>query len=147
MCHRCLRLIFVLIPSALLVACFTSPYEVSPPSDVAAKVREATPLGASARTTIAICYNGVSDTPAEVMEQAREACPHGGGGSPDVVYDFRAPTDMVLDIDLAGSTFDTKIYIYRENLKLVACNDDFYSDYTSLLENVVLITRALLDHA
>ncbi len=37
-----------------------------------------------------------------------------------------------------GSAYDTKIYVYDENLAMVACNDDFYSDYTSRLENVPL---------
>ena len=45
---------------------------------MAVKVLEATPSTAPARATIAICYNGLSDSPAEVMEQAREACPYGG---------------------------------------------------------------------
>ena len=76
--YHCPRLIIALILSAILAACFTSPYSVSPPSDVAVRVWEATPIGGPARTTIAVCYNGLGDSPAEVMEQAREACPNGG---------------------------------------------------------------------
>ena len=76
--NRSHRLILCLLLPASLAACFTSPYQVAPPSDVAIQVQEATPASGPARTTIAICYNGFTDTPAEVMAQAREVCPHGG---------------------------------------------------------------------
>jgi hypothetical protein len=55
-----------------------------------------------------------------------EACPYTGSTSPDVVYGLIAAEDMAVDVDLCGSSYDTKLYIYDEGLGLVACNDDFY---------------------
>ena len=67
-----------------------------------------------------------------------EACPYTGSTSPDVVYRLAPQTDTMVDIDMFGSTYDTKIYVYREDLILVACNDDFYPDYVSKIEAVLL---------
>ncbi len=46
-------------------------------------------------------------------------------------------------IDLCGSSYDTKLYVYDADLNLVACNDDAYFGspcgvYVSALENVAL---------
>ena len=60
-----------------------------------------------------------------------EVCPYSGSTAPDVVYMFTAPANLYLTIDLYGSSYDTKVYVYDETLALVACNDDFYDDYTS----------------
>ena len=68
-----------------------------------------------------------------------EACPYTGSTSPDVVYVYTPPMERVLTIDLYGSAYDTKIYVYDEFLVLVACNDDFYPNYVSKLENVALV--------
>ena len=68
-----------------------------------------------------------------------EVCPYDGSTSPDVVYTFTPMADIAVDIDMLGSTYDTKIYVYDESLTLVACNDDFYPDYVSKLENVLLV--------
>ncbi len=46
----------------------------------------------------------------------------------------------MIGVDLFGSEFDTKIYIYDEEMNVVACNDDFYDDYVSRLEWVELST-------
>ncbi len=67
-----------------------------------------------------------------------EACPYTQSTSPDVVYTFVSSQDAVVDIDMFGSGYDTKIYVYDENLELVACNDDFYPDYTSKIEFLAL---------
>jgi hypothetical protein len=67
-----------------------------------------------------------------------EMCPYGGSDSPDVVYTVAPAADMAVDIDLFGSTYDTKVYVYDQNMTLIACNDDFYPDYTSKLENLPL---------
>jgi hypothetical protein len=71
-----------------------------------------------------------------------EACPYTFSDSPDVVYTFTVEYDSNWDVDLCGSSYDTKVYIYDENLGLVACNDDFYTGepcgiYVSKIENVV----------
>ncbi|MEZ4386599.1 MAG: hypothetical protein R3D98_03310 [Candidatus Krumholzibacteriia bacterium] len=68
-----------------------------------------------------------------------EACPYTLSTSPDAVYRLAPPTSVSVDIDMLGSTYDTKIYVYDEGLGLVACNDDFYPDYVSKLENVPLV--------
>jgi hypothetical protein len=68
-----------------------------------------------------------------------EICPYSGSTSPDVVYTFTPSVSTGITVDMFGSAYDTKIYIYDQSLNLVACNDDFYSDYTSRLENVGVI--------
>ena len=65
-----------------------------------------------------------------------EVCPYTGSISPDVVYTFTPDADEGVNVDMLGSAYDTKIYIYDQNLVLIACNDDYYPDYTSRLENV-----------
>ncbi|HOX27021.1 MAG TPA: hypothetical protein PLL30_14980 [Candidatus Krumholzibacteria bacterium] len=65
-----------------------------------------------------------------------EVCPYGGLTAPDVVYTFTPAASISITVDLYGSSYDTKIYLYDEDLELVACNDDYYSDWTSRLENV-----------
>ncbi len=70
-----------------------------------------------------------------------EACPYPDSVAPDVVYSYTPPQDLMVTIDLAGSAYDTKIYVYDENLELVACNDDFHADYTSRIDRVALASR------
>lgn len=65
-----------------------------------------------------------------------EVCPYDAPGSPDVVYSYVPPSDQLLTVDMLGSAYDTKIYIYDEFSNLVACNDDYYGDYVSKLEEV-----------
>ena len=73
-----------------------------------------------------------------------EACPYTGSTSPDVVYSLTPAADMFVDVDLCGSAYDTKVYMYDEGLNLIACNDDFYFDdvcgtYVSKLEGVAVM--------
>ena len=70
------------------------------------------------------------------LDDYDEVCPYPGSTAPDVVYTFVPEWDTVADVDLWGSTYDTKVYVYDENLALVACNDDFYPDYVSKIENL-----------
>ncbi len=67
-----------------------------------------------------------------------EVCPYDGSTAPDVVYTATPAGDMVVTIDLFGSAYDTKLYVYDRDLNLVACNDDYYPDYTSRLEDLFL---------
>ena len=69
-----------------------------------------------------------------------EECPYTGSTSPDVVYTFTAAADMALNIDLLGSAYDTKLYVYDEALALVACNDDAHPDYTSMIEEMPVLS-------
>ena len=67
-----------------------------------------------------------------------EECPY-DSMSPDVVYSFVPQDDVVINVDLCGSSYDTKTYIYDPDLNLIACNDDFYFDddcgeYVSFIE-------------
>jgi hypothetical protein len=89
-------------------------------------------------TMISLPYSG-SGTTAGYSDDYDEVCPYSMSTSPDVVYAATPAADMAVNIDLLGSTYDTKVYVYDENLALVACNDDFYPDYVSKLENVALM--------
>ncbi len=64
-----------------------------------------------------------------------EACPYTGSTSPDVVYSYTPSSDQTIDIDLGGSYYDTKVYVYEDNCvpPYYACNDDYYPDYTSAI--------------
>lgn len=70
-----------------------------------------------------------------------EICPYTYSGAPDVVYRFVAEEPQSLDLDMCGSSYDTKIYVYDEDLALLDCNDDFYNDdvcgqFTSKIEDL-----------
>jgi hypothetical protein len=64
-----------------------------------------------------------------------EVCPYADSTAPDVVYSLAFDREYILDIDMAGSSYDTKIYLYDQSFQLVACNDDFYPDYTSRIDD------------
>ncbi len=71
------------------------------------------------------------------------ACPYSDSTSPDVVYSYQPLEDAVISVDLCGSGYDTKTYIFDESGNLVACNDDFYFDdtcgvYVSMIEEAYL---------
>ena len=77
------------------------------------------------------------------FDDYEETCPYSGSVAPDVVYAFTPWANMAVDIDLCGSSFDTKLYVYDDGLNLVACNDDFYFGepcglYVSRLDCVLL---------
>jgi hypothetical protein len=62
-------------------------------------------------------------------------CPY-SSTSPDVVYSYTPGADEVIDIDMLGSSYDTKIWVYEDNCvtgNLIACNDDYYPDYVSAI--------------
>jgi hypothetical protein len=71
-----------------------------------------------------------------------EVCPF-DSMAPDVVYAYTPLSEEIVIIDLCGSAFDTKVYVYDEDMHVVACNDDYYSgepcgDYRSKIDGVVL---------
>jgi len=86
-----------------------------------------------------------SGTTAGYTDVYDEVCPYTGSISPDVVYSFTSATTIYpVMIDLCGSSYDTKVYVYDESLTLVACNDDYYTgdpcgQYVSLLEDVEFV--------
>ncbi|MEZ4386836.1 MAG: hypothetical protein R3D98_04545 [Candidatus Krumholzibacteriia bacterium] len=55
-----------------------------------------------------------------------------------MVYVLSPDTSLDLTLDMAGSSYDTKIWIWDTNLDLIACNDDYYPDYTSRIDVVHL---------
>jgi hypothetical protein len=69
-----------------------------------------------------------------------EVCPYTGSTSPDIVYAFTPYWEEWLDITLCyGSTYDTKLYIYRDEWTPgapYACNDDACPNYESELDMV-----------
>ncbi len=79
---------------------------------------------------------GLTGTTAGYTDDYDEACPYSGSTSPDVVYRYQTAHETYMDIDLNGSTYDTKVYVYDAQFELVACNDDYYPDYVSKLEMV-----------
>ena len=69
-------------------------------------------------------------------------CPYPESTAPDVVYAYTAAADLVVNVDLCGSSYDTKVYIF-ENVEgnVVCCNDDAdcgATGYQSFMENVFL---------
>ncbi len=79
----------------------------------------------------------------QFLDDYDESCPYTGSTSPDVVYSFTPAADMFINVDLCGSAYDTKTYIYDAAMNVVGCNDDFYYDdtcgyYTSRIEGAAL---------
>jgi len=90
-------------------------------------------------------YDGAQYTGTTVgyVHNYDEACPYSGSTAPDVVYKATPATTGIWCFDLCYSSYDTKIYIYDQDLNLVACNDDFWFDppcytYSSRLYPVTL---------
>lgn len=72
-----------------------------------------------------------------------EACPYIGSEAPDVVYVMQPAMDIVIDISLCTSLYDTKFYVYEglcADGMVISCNDDACGDdgYKSEVRNVVL---------
>jgi len=77
------------------------------------------------------------------VDDYEEQCPYGGSTSPDVVYTITPGADVVVDIDMLGSLYDTCIYVYDVDFNVVGCNDDFHPDYTSKIEELTLYADML----
>ena len=101
--------------------------------------------GETIETAMPIDALPFSDTGAtcDNIDDYDEVCPYSGSTAPDVVYSFMADADIFINIDLFGSAYDTKVFVY-ENVYTpgapYACNDDFYSDYTSFIEAMAVYT-------
>ncbi len=105
--------------------------DAPPPPDLAV-IRQGGDTIADA-IPIVLPYDG-SGTTTGYTNDYDEICPVPGFDAPDVVYSLAPESTAPVIVDLHGSGYDTKVYIYDENLDVVACNDDFYSDYTSRVE-------------
>ncbi len=65
----------------------------------------------------------------EFVHDYDESCPYAGSTSPDCVYSFAAGADMLVDIFLCMSTYDTKVFVYEDVYTPgipLACIDDSY---------------------
>ena len=129
------------------------PYEGAPPifsgepsslrqgGDTMEDATVVTELGQLTGTTV-----GYSDSYDEV-------CPYTGATSPDVVYSFTPETDVAVNMTTCYSTFDTKLYVYENEVGVLAstttgdpaCSDDTYppgvddcTAWTSYIEGVAM---------
>lgn len=65
-----------------------------------------------------------------------EACPYTGSTAPDVVYSYTPAANQSINIDLWGSAYDTKVFVYENSYTPgfpYACNDDYYSNWVSAI--------------
>jgi len=88
-------------------------------------------------TPIPIIYAGVGTTTGYTDDYDGE-CPFFGVNAPDVVYLLTPEMDITVDIDMLGSQYDTKINVWDVDMNMIACNDDFYPDYVSKIEELFL---------
>jgi len=114
-----------------------SPSSTVPPPPDPAVIRQG---GDTIETAIVIPeYGQFTGQTTGFTDDYDEVCPYDGSTSPDVVYQFTPASDECYQFDLNGSAYDTKIYIYDEARNLVACNDDYHPDYTSLLMTNMMV--------
>jgi len=145
----CLALVLLAVPGLALPPAL-SPTAVEKPASITpplppdpAVLRQGGDTIADAYVISALPFSDTGTT-AGYTDDYDEACPYPGSTSPDVVYAFTPDMDIAIDIDMCGSGYDTKLYVYDSDLSLVACNDDFYFDevcgvYVSKLENVPML--------
>jgi len=112
-----------------------NPREGSNPRQGGDTVFDATPIAE-------LPYNEIGTT-AGYNHDYEVMCPY-GSNSPDVVYSFAPAGDIAIDVDLCGSSYDTKVFMYNSAMTPIACNDDFYFDdvcgmYVSKLVDVELM--------
>ncbi len=81
----------------------------------------------SAILITAIPFSDTGNT-SDNIDDYDAVCPYSGSTSADVVYSFTPAADIILEVDLCGSSYDTKTYIMDGAMNLIACNDDFYND-------------------
>ena len=76
----------------------------------------------------------LTGTTAGYVDDYDEVCPYVGGGATDVVYSFTPETDVAVNLTTCYSSFDTKMYIYANEVGVLAttitgadaCSDDTY---------------------
>ncbi len=65
-------------------------------------------------------------TNAGYADNSNEECPYTVTGGLDVCYVYTPATDERVTIDLCGSDYDTKVYVYANGVPpAIACNDDW----------------------
>jgi len=60
----------------------------------------------------------------QFAHQYNAVCPYTNNGAPDVVYNFTPSADVVVDVDLCGAAYDSKVYVMLANQSVIYCNDD-----------------------
>ncbi len=82
----------------------------------------------------------ITGTTSGYSNDYNEDCPYTGSTAPDVVYSFTPGANIVVNIDLWGSLYDTKVFVYENACSppAYACNDDYYSNYVSAIMNLPL---------
>ncbi len=71
-----------------------------------------------------------SGTTAGYINDYDESCPYVSNGGRDVVYKYTPAANVTVDIDLCGSAYDTKLYVYENTYTPgapFACSDDYYT--------------------
>jgi hypothetical protein len=101
---------------------------------------------ATARPILWLPYDDTGTTFGYV-DDYDEVCPYTGSLSPDVVYKYSSPANMIVDIYTCNSLYDTKLYVYDNAYTPgapYACNDDsdlcwgpIYRSYIQSLQLVV----------
>lgn len=86
-----------------------------------------------------------SGTTAGYTDNYNSVCPYTATGGRDVVYSYTPSSNLAVDIDLCGSSYDTKVYVFEsDGVTVVACNDDYYTDevcgeYVSFISGASLL--------
>jgi len=97
-------------------------------------------------TIAALPFNDANTT-CGFSDDYDEVCPYAGSTSPDVVYAYEPPADMCVSIRLCDSYYDTKFFVYEDELtpgSPYVCNDDNFDcidppvSYTSWIDEVAL---------
>jgi len=81
---------------------------------------------ADAAVITSLPYNDTGTT-SGALNDLDEVCPYSGGTAPDVVYSYTPAADMLVDVSLCGSSYDTRLWIYAgtcDTGNRIACNDD-----------------------
>ncbi|MBU1706837.1 hypothetical protein KKB28_02855, partial [bacterium] len=70
-----------------------------------------------------------------------DGCTLASNEAPDVVYIYRPAANIVVDIDLSGSDYDTKIWVYEGTCSeayVIACDDDGGEGVNSKISDLAL---------
>jgi hypothetical protein len=136
-------LAMIMIVALSMVALAVSPTAIAPvkPNVVSGVAH---PTGRPGGETIedatvipALPFSDAGNT-CDFVDDYDEVCPYTGSTSPDCVYSFAPEADVLVDIFLCMSMYDTKVYVYEDGHTPgapYACNDDNSScgDYNTYM--------------
>ncbi len=83
------------------------------PENIPNPIRQGGDTIATATVIPALPYSDSGTTVGRV-ERLRRGVPVRGSTAPDVVYKYVAPATLTTCVDLCGSSYDTKVYVYDE---------------------------------